>query len=261
MSPTTAIRQTCALCGEAKPLIRSHVFPESFYKYVYNKSGPRKFITMSSNEKTPVRLEQKGIREPLMCCECDRDIVGPYDNYIARWMHTDAGCVPQDYPYTIRCTNVDFSLLRLFQLSLLWRFHVAQGAGFAEFSIPDHAERIRSMVLDGDPGERFFFPCILIRPREIFDLLAGGIMCPITAQADPFPICRINAMGLLWLWFLTDDASSHPYAEASVAQTGDMHILKGTPEITEWIKQELVELNRSTTKKPNAHHLKRWGFE
>jgi hypothetical protein len=216
---------------------------------------------MSTDKSAPVRLEQKGVRERLMCCECDRDILGPYDNYIARWMHADCGCIPQDCGSTFRFTNVDFTMFRLFLLSLLWRFHVAKGFGFKAFSIPNHAERIRSMLHDGDPGERFFFPCVMLRPHDIFTDLAGGITCPVVIQAAPFPMCRISAVGFVWLWFLSEDASSHPIAEASITPAGEMHILKGTPEITEWIKRELVEMNQATMQKPNAHRLRCWGFE
>lgn len=117
------------------------------------------------------------------------------------------------------------------------------------------------MLLTDDPGNQYFFPCVLLRPHEIYQTLKGGLLCPIISDDAPFTICRASAAGLYWIWIMSDDAMNHPLSKTSVNPVGQMRIIKGTPEITKWIKKELVEMNRATSKAPNAGNLKRWGFE
>jgi hypothetical protein len=54
---------------------------------------------------------------------------------------------------------------------------------------------------------------------------------------------------------------NHPLSKTSVNPVGEMRILKGTPEITKWIKRELVEVNIATNNAPNADKLEQWGFK
>jgi hypothetical protein len=114
--------------------------------------------------------------------------------------------------------------------------------------------------LRDDRGDRFFYPCVLLLPHEISEVLAGGLLCPVMTGNDASPACRVSAVGLVWIWFLMKDASRHPLAEAAASPSCEMHILKGAPDITREIKKELVEMNRATMRKPNAEKLSRWGF-
>lgn len=101
----------------------------------------------------------------------------------------------------------------------------------------------------------------MVCPFEEGDSFAGGIVCPIMCGTDAHPMCRIMAAGFLWFWFMTPNAYGHPFLDARVKREGTMHIIKGTPQLTERIKKELVELNLTTYKAPNAHKLDDWGFE
>ena len=253
------IHGKCRLCLKHTKLIKSHIIPESLYKLVYGDEA-HKFITMSTDTSHHIELHQKGLREPLMCRKCDGDVIGQYDTYIASWLFQHAGHAFSQ-PRTILFKDVDYRLFRLFHLSLLWRFHIAEGQSYDAVDLGSDAETIREMLLDGDPGADNFYPCMMIIPHEIGEALAGGIFCPVATGEDGLPMCRIIAAGFLWVWFMVPNASDHPFLEACVKQDGSMHIIKGPPELTEKIKRELVELNLATYKAPNAHKLNNWGFE
>jgi hypothetical protein len=247
----------CRLCLKETKLIKSHIIPEPFYKHIYG-NGPRKMIAMSSDSSRKIKLHQKGMREHLMCRKCDGDIVGQYDKYISElfFRHAEPGI---DQVRTIRL-SVNYRMFRLFQLSLLWRFHIAESSSFDAVNLGDHADVIRKMVLDGDPGEANFYPCVMIWPHDIFTTLAGGIFCPVATGTPELPMCRIMLAGLVWIWFMVPDASGHLFLDTCVKDNGAMQIIKGPPELTERIKQELVEMNLATGKAPNAHKLSDWGF-
>ena len=114
----------CALCCEQKPLCNSHIYPESFYKHIYAEKA-HKFITLSTNISKAIDLKQSGVHEFLMCEGCDRGVIGEYDDYIAKWLYYDTIPQPETYKYSQMFKDVNYSQMRLFQLSLLWRFHIA----------------------------------------------------------------------------------------------------------------------------------------
>lgn len=237
----------------------SHIFPESLYRSVYSEDA-HKFVVMSTDSERRNELEQKGLREPLMCFECDNGIIGDYDDYIAKWLHEDSGCMTQRCGMTIRMTGVDYAQFRLFQLSLLWRFHAAQGHSFRNVDLGADAEGVRRMLAAGDPGSQFQFPCVLVCQPDIFESLAGGITCPIAMSHGEFALCRATAAGLVWIWILSWDASRHDLAPAAVSPEGEMHIVVGNNRLSYLLKRELVEIQAAAMAKPNAHKLPKWGF-
>ena len=249
----------CSLCHEEKRLCQSHIYPESFYKHIYAAKA-HKFITLSTDVTKAIDLEQCGIREYLMCKECDQGIIGKYDDFIAHWLYYDTIMRPESFKYSQRFQGVDYSLMRLFQLSLLWRFHVVKGHGFKAIDLGNEAETIRKMLLAGDPGNPAYFPCIMIIPKNLFNILSGGILCPVLAGTDQFPICRTIVVGIVWMWIMVPNATSHPFSELAVSPAGYMHLVNGTDEISEAIIRDFVELNRASAQQPNADKLGKWGF-
>ncbi len=250
---------TCALCHQRCRLIQSHIFPESFYKNVYSEET-HKFVTLSTNPTQPIGLEQLGIREHLLCGQCDGKVIGKYDDYIARWLYEEPVTLPDRYRYSLMFKGVNYALMRLFQLSLLWRFHIAKGHGFRSVDLGTHSETIRNMLLTGDAGTANYFPCILMHPKDISPTLTGGITCPVSIGTDQWPVCRAIAVGIVWMWIMRADASSNPMSEFAVSTECQMHIVLGTDKISDGIKNEFIVLDRAKDMQPNADKLSKWGF-
>lgn len=259
-----------------KTLVDSHVFPESFYKYSYTPGEPRRLIDMSLDSAKPLDCPpmQKGYNEPLMCASCDNEKVGAYDTFIARWLRLDlnydeyvnfwskrngSSFIPEGSD-GVRLRDIDFARFRIFHLSLLWRFHIAQGDQFSAVALPaDAAEQIRTMILNDDPGDRFFFPCVLIHLDELFAFSVRGVSCPIVST-EPMLQCRAIALGFVWLWALVPDASQHPLSSAMVSPCGEMHVVRAPQIMKKRLMCEHVGRYYKTIEKPNAHLLNRWGF-
>jgi hypothetical protein len=53
----------------------------------------------------------------------------------------------------LRVTGLDYTQFKLFHLSILWRAGVSTLGPFAEFRLGPHQDRIRQLLLAGDPGE------------------------------------------------------------------------------------------------------------
>jgi hypothetical protein len=60
----------CKLCQLEKQLRRSHILPEFMYENLYDEK-PRRFHTLNidldDTSKSSKKIEQKGIREFLLC--------------------------------------------------------------------------------------------------------------------------------------------------------------------------------------------------
>ena len=64
----TKVHGACQLCLKDRQLRHSHIFPELFYKPVYENQ--RAFIITGNPEKK-IKWIQQGIREHLLCQECE----------------------------------------------------------------------------------------------------------------------------------------------------------------------------------------------
>lgn len=55
----------------------------------------------------------------------------------------------------------DYSTIKLFLLSIIWRVSVAKQQGFQHINLGPHEEKIRQMLLDLNPGKQSDYPCII----------------------------------------------------------------------------------------------------
>jgi hypothetical protein len=66
--------QICKLCQLERKLRRSHILSEFMYQNLYDEN-PRRFhslnIDLNDMSKSFNRIEQKGIREFLLCEQCE----------------------------------------------------------------------------------------------------------------------------------------------------------------------------------------------
>jgi hypothetical protein len=63
----------CALCLDTNvKLAQSHIVPEFLYKALYDSK--HRFQVISTNPSVRNSLEQKGLREPLLCKACEATI-------------------------------------------------------------------------------------------------------------------------------------------------------------------------------------------
>ncbi len=65
---------TCRLCQLPKNLRQSHILPEFMYQNVYDQD-PKRFYTLKLDleemDRSSSRIQQKGIREYLLCDTCE----------------------------------------------------------------------------------------------------------------------------------------------------------------------------------------------
>lgn len=149
---------TCALCLKDADLQQSHIIPEFLYDAMYDEKHRFNVLTVLPQGRN--RIEQKGIREALLCRDCELKI-SKWERYASLVIKGGApGVDGNRQGDVISVTGIDYSTFKLFLLSLVWRASVACDAYFERVQLGPHQERIRRMLDAGEPGPFDVYPCI-----------------------------------------------------------------------------------------------------
>ncbi len=186
----------CRLCRQDRELRLSHVIPELLWKPLYRVYGK----ALSIHRDLPfIRKLGRGIRERLLCDECER-VLQEHESYFARvWVQNAR--LPNDIPENeILIDGLDYVRFKLFHLSILWRAGVAQDPAFYQTDLGPHEQRIRKMILERDPGspkDYRLFGFVVLRPgtRKVH---RGVIAVPTRSRQDGLWVYSAIYGGCVW---------------------------------------------------------------
>ena len=180
----------CRLCHAEKNLVEAHIIPRQFYHSIRDSgvgSGaselvPRIYVAGSTQKPKQC---QSGIYDPnILCADCDQKVIGPWDKYAQELFLRK---FPKQLATSMRipafyCVDsFDYSRLKLFFLSVLWRSAVTEKEFFDQVDIQGSEEEIRRMLLDGNPGASEEFPVMAVKYEGP---LREVMACPLRADLD-----------------------------------------------------------------------------
>lgn len=119
----------CKLCGQTKPLVKSHIIPLAFYKNIWkNKRKPECWTTKRYQDNC--ENKPKGYWDnTILCEECEKKFKKSDDEGIKFLIQTDIKpfleCLKGQDIYRIPPSLYNYSLLYKFFASLLWRAHIS----------------------------------------------------------------------------------------------------------------------------------------
>ena len=114
----------CALCELDKPLRKSHIVPEFLYAKLYDIKG--RAIGIHGQGHLRREFIQKGLREKLLCDDCEQFLNDNYEKYFKEYWF-DKNPLPQVIPAEgVLLRNIDYKAFKLFHLSVLFRCGVAR---------------------------------------------------------------------------------------------------------------------------------------
>jgi hypothetical protein len=138
-----------------------------------------RFRSFSVNVSDHPQTHQKGIREKLLCHDCEQRF-SRYEGHAAKeFYHPALGAMAQlPPPSGFAVTNLEYPRFKLFLLSLLWRFGIANHGQFRPADLGPHFEKLRLMLLNDNPGGWLEYPCMItaltLRGRFYGDFTAGA---------------------------------------------------------------------------------------
>jgi hypothetical protein len=181
----------CKLCGQEKELVeKSHIIPRQFHHYTTHEMKKHfdDVLTdatyMYSQDGKEKQIQSGLYVGGILCRDCE-NFIGRWDKYaqnlLLKEIDIDSIAEKQEKTKQIQTiANVDYKLLKLFFMSLLWRSHVArnsffiikttkdgeirEGQTFKEVNLGQQWElKLRTMILQDNPGTEDDFSVVLIK--------------------------------------------------------------------------------------------------
>jgi hypothetical protein len=214
----------CRLCGLDKPLRNSHVLPEFLYTAVYD--GKHQFITLPLEAGEDEEMHQKGLRERLLCASCE-ELIGKHERYASQLLFHKKGLKFVRELQTLYVPGVDYTAFRLFTLSLLWRMGESTLRAFVQVRLGPHAERMRLMLLSGDPGPPHKYPCILKAVVRHKHFLRRAIVPAFKMRVRGYTAYRLLCAGFFWTFYVSSHLTNAVVGKSVIREDGilPLHIM------------------------------------
>jgi hypothetical protein len=175
-------QRTCTLCGSREGLVLASPIPE----YLVPDAAP-----------VP--------KEHLLCSACSRRI-NAWDDY----GKTIVDSLPLENFAELEgryvgLERVDYPLIRLWLLSLLWRMHAAKAPVWSNIDLESASDRIALMLTTENPGLPRQIPSWFVIPS--FDgRRLSFVLQPDIVESGGIPLVRATLGGLIFLFSIGDSA-------------------------------------------------------
>lgn len=227
----------CKLCDKEKQLKNSHILPEFMYQNLYD-SSPKRFYSLNVNlndsDKSRKRIEQKGIREYLLCGDCEVQL-SKYENYSAETFYAKNlknkayikkanETLDQQY-FTYEYAGFSYKEFKVFLLSILWRIIISN-----KFKTPQIdnriVEKLKLAVRNQDPLDYDDFGCLVqVIKYKKGQLAKGFILDPFLTQNENSPILNILIDGFMYSFYLNSKQIRNETKDFFLRKDGTMTIL------------------------------------
>lgn len=208
----------CALCKKDRELRNSHIFPEFLFKCFYDSK--HRFITVSLDDDTLLGHSQKGMREKLLCDECETKF-SRYEKYARELFAGDIRSEPIAKDY-IKLYGLNYKNFKIFGLSILWRADISSLKMFNDVFLGPHREVLRSLLYNEDPGHPMKYGFFLwalkdseIDPRSV-------ILAPTPHRVQGYNTYRFVFGGFLWIYFISKQNLPEHLARHFINEKGEM---------------------------------------
>jgi hypothetical protein len=238
----------CKLCLQSKVLRKSHIIPEFFYKPAYDRLNRINFL--STNAKDKNRYIQKGIRENLLCDECE-ELLSPWEKYVREVFYGGVEIGISHDNNKIEIYNLDYQKFKLFELSLLWRASVSKNRFFERVSLGPHEETIRQMIFRQQPDEPYKYGCIIFLMTLNNNIMDDLILQPDTLRIDGHRCIRFILGGCMWVFNVSSHSHTFGGKQFFLQRDGSIVIPKTAADNTELLKKFAYKLS-STGKLKNV---------
>lgn len=232
----------CALClNEVPKLCLSHIIPEFFYKKIYDDK--HRFQVFSHRENGPILPEQqKGLRERLLCPDCEGLLSG-WEDHAKRALFGGVELSYRDCGDHMEYVGLNYQKFKLFQMSMLWRMGLGTRPGFENVRLgARHAERLRTMLYAGDPGEPYEYGCWLSAISTEMKKLSQVILAPTSTPRKVFGhTCYRSVLGgMFWCFFVSSHMPQFPEQRLFLDKDGRLRVWKEGSKARRFVQEFII---------------------
>ncbi len=175
--------EPCRLCGSTAPLVNSHTVPKALHLDAQQFEQTGEVMRIYSDQFNYGRKSHTGEYDRMVCDKCEKRFQA-WDDYGINFVRIHkAGTVGKPMgspdPIGLVIDEFDYTKLKMFVLSMLWRADASSRPVFKRINLGDKwRPALTSAILAGDPG-----------PPEFFAVAASLFKKDIlkTFLADPHP--------------------------------------------------------------------------
>ncbi|MEK7663798.1 MAG: hypothetical protein AAB357_06465 [Actinomycetota bacterium] len=210
----------CALCLKDKQLRNSHIYPEWIYSPLYDDKHRLEILSVVPEGRN--ELKQKGMRQPLLCNDCEQKL-SVWEGYARNiFVSPDK---PNEYfreGAMLEIRGLDYAKMKLFELSIIWRAGVSTLPFFEKCQLgPVHSEILRNLLDTSDPGHPDRYGVLL------FGLKIGETTEILQVIAEPRPVrsygiraYNLTFGGFLWLFHVSNSDPPVPLRQGFLQANG-----------------------------------------
>ena len=184
-----------------------------------------RFFVISSDPERPDQTRPTGIYERLLCADCEM-VLNRYEDYGAKVLNGGTKVEGAQVDNDLRFRGLDYTKLKLFYLSLLWRMSVSTQPFFKEVSLGPHEQVLRLMLLEGRPGKVAEYGVFCVAPLFEAQHLGDWIMPPDRVRSLGRTVYRCLIGGLLYCFFVGKGALPKPLVERLIQEDGSWVITR-----------------------------------
>jgi len=157
---------TCKLTGEMGKGVKSHIIPRSFYEIEPQENGSIELMTNKKgeyNKRAPI-----GIYDQDIFIEKGEKLFDKLDSFGAELLinNFDSFKEINDSNNSLIAWSIQdysYQTIKLFVLSVIWRAHTSKQSFFSRVDLGIHADKIKSMLLDSNPGDENQYSVNIVR--------------------------------------------------------------------------------------------------
>jgi len=230
----------CKLCLKESDLCNSHIIPEFLYKSVYDEKN--RMLMISDNSETSNIPYQKGLRERLLCKNCESKL-SKYEKYAKESMYGGIVIKVRKVNFGLEII-VDYKSFKIFQMSILWRASISSHDFFANVSLGyPHEERMRKMIYEENPGRQYEYGCLVITSFKYIEKIQKFITMPEKFHYMGHWAYRFVMGGVLWIYFVSSHSKKLPHNEIFLTENGLFRVFNNQSRVIPFIKDVFIKLH------------------
>lgn len=181
----------CAFCGENKKLAKSHIIPEGLYWELQDDThkAPKLLSPVDGEHE---KRRPIGFYDTFLCTTHEKQF-NDWDTYAIKLLRdTTPSATASGWIFE----NVDYNLIKLFFISMLWRAHSTKNEFFERVDLGPHANRLKTIIEQKNPGTIDNYTIVLWRSEES---IAKVIIAPYRERYDGISFVRFYLPGYMAL--------------------------------------------------------------
>jgi len=165
----------------------------------------------------------------LFCKKCDNEIIGKYEDHASKVIFGDGKkeIEIKETKFGLLIRGIDYTLFKLFQISLLWRAAISTRPEIKKNSLGPHSEKIREMIYTGNPGEVYEHGAVIYFFPQSSKGMKDLIVTPELSEKriEGNRIFRAIFNGLFWTYFVSNHSQYYTFKDHFLSKDGILPII------------------------------------